>query len=317
MPKKRQCLAATRLTRACYVCHMSLLVLLVFLGGTVLAQPSSSDSPKGADSGQANLDEVGAKLANPVSDIWALFTEFDLTFSDGDLNTGNSKIGGRMLIQPVLPIPLYGRGENEWRLITRPVLPVIFSQPVPTSFNNFDNLAGLGDTQLPMLVAPPMQNWILALGPTFLLPTATQDAFGRQQWGVGAAGVLGYKTKEWIGFVFPQYTWGVGGSDPNTPSASYLSLLYGFFYNLPNGWQVGTSPTISYDDNAPSGNKWNVPVGITVSKMTRIGGLPVKVQLGLEYSVVHQDAFGQVAQIKLNIIPVIPSLIADPIFGGK
>jgi hypothetical protein len=51
--------------------------------------------------------------------------------------------------------------------------------------------------------------------------------------------------------------------------------------------------------------------------MTKIGDVPVKFQLGIEYSVVRQDAFGQVAQIKLNIIPVISSLMKDPIFGGK
>ena len=275
-------------------------------------------STTGGDSGQANLAEIGHKLTNPVSDVWALFTEFDLTFSDGDVNRGDSKVGGRMLIQPVMPIPLYGRGENEWKLITRPTIPVIFSQPVPKAFDSFDDLGGLGDITLPMLLVPPSGHWILGLGPTWLFPTATENAFGRQQWGVGPAGVVGYQTKEWIGFVFPQYFFGIGGwNGRNTPDASYLSMLYGFFYNLPDGWQVGTNPTISYDSRAPSSNKWNVPVGLTVSKMTKVGNVPVKFQLGLEYSVVSQDAFGQVAQIKLNVIPVIKSLIKNPIFGGE
>ena len=30
------------------------------------------------------LADVGAKLSNPVSDVWAHFTQFGLTFSDGD-----------------------------------------------------------------------------------------------------------------------------------------------------------------------------------------------------------------------------------------
>jgi hypothetical protein len=51
--------------------------------------------------------------------------------------------------------------------------------------------------------------------------------------------------------------------------------------------------------------------------MTKIGDVPVKFQLGVEYSVVSQDTYGQVAQIKLNIIPVVPSLIKEPIFGAK
>jgi hypothetical protein len=282
------------------------------------ASGAAGGSPTGGDSDQASLAEIGAKLANPVSDVWALFTEFDLAFSDGDVNKGDAKIGGRMIFQPVLPIPLYGRGEHAWKLITRPTIPVLFSQPVPTGVDTFDNPGGLGDITLPLLLAPPTGHWILGLGPTFLFPTATDDAFGRQQWGVGPALALGYATKDWTAVVFPQYWLGVGGwNQKGTPDASYMNMLYSFFYNLPNGWQVGTNPTISYDHEASSGNKWNVPVGLTVAKTTRIGGVPVKLQLALEYSVVSQDAFGQVAQLRLNIIPVIPSLIKNPIFGGN
>jgi hypothetical protein len=276
----------------------------------------SAEDSKAEDKEQDSLAELGAKLSNPVSDVWALFTEFDLTFSDGDLNTGDSKVGGRMLFEPILPIPLYGQGKDAWKLITRPIVPITFSQPVPEGAGEFSNLGGLGDTQLLMLVSPPAGNWLLGLGPTWLFPTSTQKKLGRQQWGVGPAAVLGYKTKDFTAGINPQYTWGIGGwNSADKPDASYLSLLYFFYYNLPNAWQIGFNPTISYDHNASSGNKWNVPVGVTVSKMTKIGDVPVKFQLGIEYSVVKQDDFGQVAQIKLNIIPVIPSLIKNPLFG--
>jgi hypothetical protein len=93
-------------------------------------------------------------------------------------------------------------------------------------------------------------------------------------------------------------------------------MLYWFIWNLPDAWQIGMNPTITYDNNAASGNQWNVPVGLFVSKTAKVGKIPVKFQLGVEYSVVSQDTFGQEAQIKLNIIPVIPSLIKHPIFGG-
>ena len=88
------------------------------------------------------------------------------------------------------------------------------------------------------------------------------------------------------------------------------------FYNLPDAWQIGFNPTITYDDRASSGNKWNVPIGLVVAKTTFFGRLPVKFQFGIEYSVVSQNDFGQRAQIKLNVIPVIPSLVQESIFGG-
>lgn len=290
---------------------MILAATLVLFGGTAYSQELGSE--------HGSLAEIGQKLSNPVSDVWALYTEFDLYFSDGNINTGSSKVGGRMIFQPILPFPLYGQGRDEWKLITRPTLPVLFSQPVPKGFDDFTNLGGLGDTQLPMLVSPPTGNWLLGMGPTWLLPTATRRQFGQQQWGVGPTLVVGYKTKDWIGGVFPQYTWGIGGwnGGKGTPDASYLSMLYFFFYNLPGAWQIGFNPTITYDAKATSGNRWNVPVGLTVTKTTKIGNAPVKFQLGIEYSVVSQHEFGQRAQLKLNIIPIIPSLVKNAILGGS
>ncbi len=304
---------------------LTLMVTLVQCAAVLYAQVADAKPAAGGGNGRAavesrhvSLSEIGAKLSNPVSDIWALFTEFDVYFSDGDLNKDSSKSGGRMIFQPILPFPLYGRGENEWRLITRPTIPVLFSQPVPKGFDEFENLHGVGDTQLPMLISPPSANWLLGVGPTWLLPSATRKEFGQQQWGVGPAAIVGYHTKKWIGGILPQYTCGIGGwNDKDTPVASYLSLLYFFVYNLPDAWQIGFNPTISYDHNASFANKWNIPVGLFVAKTVRIGKAPVKFQLGIEYSVVSQDEFGQRGQVKLNIIPVIPSLVQKPLLGDN
>jgi hypothetical protein len=218
-----------------------------------------------------------------------------------------------------MPIPLYGKGANEWKLITRPTIPILFSQPIPKGIDDYEHNGGLGDIQLPMLLAPPTGHWIAGAGPTWLLPASTDDAFGRQQWGVGPTAIFGYANKQFTAALWPQYYFGIGDrSDRHDPpgDASYMNLLYVLVFNLPDAWQVGMNPTISYDDRASSGNRWNVPVGGFVAKMTQIGGIPVKFQLGVEYSVVSQDDFGQSAQIKLNVIPVIPALLQNPIFGG-
>jgi len=154
----------------------------------------------------------------------------------------------------------------------------------------------------------------------WLLPTSTREALGREQWAVGPTAVVGYKTKEMIAGVFPQYYFGFASrSDRNddVKDVSSLSMLYFLFYNLPDAWQVGMNPTITYDHRAGSGDKWNVPLGLVVAKTTRFGRLPVKFQLGVEYSVVSEDSLGQRAQFKLNVIPVIPSLVQEPIFGGR
>ena len=95
-----------------------------------------------------------------------------------------------------------------------------------------------------------------------------------------------------------------------------MNLLYFLFYNLPNAWQVGANPVITYDNKASRGNKWNVPVGLLIAKTTKVGKFPVKFQLGAEYSVVSHDDFGKRFLLKLNITPVIQGLVKNPIFGG-
>src|SRR5205823_8768228 len=136
--------------------------------------------------------ETGKKLANPLSNVWALFTEFDFNFSDGKLNPGHPQAGSRMIFQPILPIPLFGSEEKEWKLITRPTIPVLFNQPIPVSGKAIERKAGLGDIELPMIISPTVKNWILGAGPTLLFPSATEKPFGRQQWGAGPAVVVGH-----------------------------------------------------------------------------------------------------------------------------
>ncbi len=158
---------------------------------TLTLEPGSGFTQ--GDSGE--LQEINRKLSNPVSDVWALFTEFDVFFPGGDANRGGDEIGGRMVFQPIMPVPLHGEGRDEWKLISRPTLPILFSQPVPTGFDQFTHLGGLGDLQIPTLLAPPTGKLIFGLGPDWLFPTATRTELGRQQWGVGPSGVLGYGTK--------------------------------------------------------------------------------------------------------------------------
>jgi len=136
------------------------------------------------------LAETGKRLSNPVSDVWAMFARFELGFADGNVNLGDSKTGAMMIFQPILPVPLYGHGAKRWNLITRPTIPILFSEAVPTGLNSFDRKGGLGDIQLPALLKstlPELSNDVPALP-------------GPQSWGLGfhltLADVPGMRTAE-------------------------------------------------------------------------------------------------------------------------
>ncbi|MBE9582759.1 MAG: hypothetical protein IMF18_14245, partial [Proteobacteria bacterium] len=270
-------------------------IMFCFATSNVLAEEAAQSKEAAGAPEHKDLGAVGAKLANPLSSLWSLSMNFEMPkFYDGDLNTGDSKVGANMVFQPVLPMPLYGEGAGEWRMITRPVVPIIFSQPVPRGSDDFYNKSGIGDIQLPALLSVPDKyagKWILGGGPIFMFPSATTDALGADQWAMGPAVVVGYKAKNWTAVLFPNYFWKIGssGQDDATTDINQGTLLYSFTYKLPDAWQVGMNPTITYNHQASSGNKWNVPVGLFVGKTIKFGKLPVNIKAGLEYSVVSED----------------------------
>ncbi len=285
----------------------------------VLAQAESSDistqaaneSPSSARAnGQQSLDEINAKLNNPVSSIWSLNIQNNFIFLDGNL-TDKTRSFYQMNFQPALPVPL----TSNWNLITRPVIPLILGRPVLNQEGGFNGSSGLGDISMVNLLSPANLGKIfLGFGPTWIFPTATKEKLGQQKWQVGPAAVVGYLSKTWVFALFPQQWWSIGGKD-NRPDTSMMSLQYVVWRMLPNAWQVGLgSSIINFNWEADDGDKVNLPIGLGVGKTVKVGKVPVKFQLQANYSVVHEDTLGQRWLLQLTMTPVIPSLIKNPIF---
>ena len=217
-----------------------------------------------------------------------------------------------MNVRAHLPTPLFGDGNGAEKMFARPSIPITFASPLPDGVNNTNYDAGIADILFPLLVVPPVENKgiIFGLGPTLVLPTSSKVQLGRRQWQLGPAAVVGYKTKDYVVGVFPQYFWGVGGrgdQGSNIENASNMNLLYFGFLNLPKAWQVGMNPVITYDNKASRGNKWNVPIGLVVAKTTKIGKMPVKFIGEVNYSVIRPDDYGTEWKFIFRIAPVIPS----------
>ena len=112
-------ISSARVARQSFVASALLPTFMCFATVAHGQEPNSQSgagatAPEGSD-----VAETGKKLSNPLSNVWALFTEFDTTFSNGKANSGHKKVGSRMIFQPIVPIPLFGEGEKEWRFIRR------------------------------------------------------------------------------------------------------------------------------------------------------------------------------------------------------
>jgi hypothetical protein len=253
---------------------------------------------------EASASELNKQLSNPVTSLWSLSFQFN------NFRLENGEWNYNLQFQPVLPIGL----TKDVNLITRPVIPLYNSVPHETSPGHFERTTGFGDMILLELLSPADSGkWILGAGPTFIFPTATSTFTGQGKWQAGPAAVVGYLTDKFIIGAFPQQWWSFAG-DSSRPDTSQMNLqpIAAWFFG--EGWSVGYSGNILADWKAPSNNRWTVPIGVAVGKVVKLGKLPVKIQLAGQYMPIHPDNVGQEWNIQLNLTPVIPKLIKEPLF---
>ncbi len=218
--------------------------------------------------------------------------------------------------QPVLPVSL----TEDWNMITRPVMTLFNSVPYldPHHPGDIDRTMGFGDTILMVNFSPSRKlagNWLLGLGPTFIFPTASSDYTGQGKWQVGPAAVIGYLSSKWILGVFVQ-NWQSFGGDGDRKDVNQMNLQPIASYFLPNGWAIGYSGNILANWKADKAcDVWTVPLGLGISKVWKLGPLPVKIGLAGQYMVHHPNVGGQKWNIQLNVTPVIPKLIKGTLLG--
>jgi hypothetical protein len=254
--------------------------------------------------GESSASDLNRELTNPVSSIWSIANQFN----NFELNNGHWN--NNWNFQPVMPVSL----TKNWNLITRPVMPFYNIVPHETASGQFERDAGLGDLALLELLSPAHSgNWVLGAGPTAIFPTATSGFTGQGKWQLGPSVVVGYLTKQYFIGVFPQQWWSIGGEHgrPDTNQMNLQPIATIFFGE---GWSFGYSGNILAGWTAPSPDVWTVPVGLGLGKVVKLGRLPVKIQLAVQYMPVHPRISGQEWNVQVQITPVIPKLIKNVLF---
>ncbi|MDX2417344.1 MAG: hypothetical protein QNK19_07775 [Xanthomonadales bacterium] len=257
---------------------------------------------------QKSADEIAKELANPAGSMASL--NFNLEYKDykGDLNKADNQNSTTLTFQPALPFPVGDKGR---KIIFRPLFSMPIDQPVfDPANNNFEDADfALGDTTFDLVYAgTEMQTkkdgYLWGIGLAGTLPTATEEALQGDQWRFGPE-VFGGIIREWgIVGALVSHQWDVGGS--NDDSFSTTAAQYFYALSLGDGWQIASSPVLSYNWKADDNDEaWTIPVGVGLAKTTKINGKPWKFQLQVQKYVEQPDAFGPDWMIKFTATPVI------------
>jgi hypothetical protein len=241
-----------------------LMAALLLRGPNVAAQQS--------DAGLA------AAAQNPVAATYSLPFQNNIF---GGAGPTHDAVGNVLNIQPVLPFTF-----GDWNVISRTIAPLIYVPGlVPGLADNAGvpsgpgSVFGLGDINRTFYISPAASSGLIwGIGPSITVPTATNSEIGSGKLSMGPGAVALVMPQPWVIGILGRQLWSVTG--PSSRKDVNQLLLQPFVnYNLPGGWYLVSSPIITADWTAVSGNRWTVPIGGGVGKIFRIGSQPINTSL--------------------------------------
>jgi len=99
--------------------------------------------------------------------------------------------------------------------------------------------------------------------------------------------------------------WSFAG-DANEPDVNQFLLQYFVNYNMKRGWYLTSSPIITADWNAPSDDRWTLPLGGGVGRVFNIGTQPVNMSLQAYDNVITPD-YGPDWQVRFQVQLLFPT----------
>ena len=240
---------------------------------------------------QAEAQELAKKLSNPVASLISFPMQNNL---DVGMGAGN---GWRytLNLQPVIPIAL----SPEWNMISRTIIPIIHQSKVIGNTSQ----SGLGDTVQSLFFSPnKTEPFIWAVGPVFLLPTATDAQLGSQKWGLGPTALALKQKKGWTYGVLANHIWSVAGkSNRADVSATFLQPFLS--YTTKDAWTYSLNTESTYDW---TGNSWSIPINPFVSKLVRFGKQPVSFGGGVKCWVTTPTGGPEGCGLRITVTALFP-----------
>lgn len=273
------------------------------------------------------LAEIAQKTNNPISDAWLLITQNDFTLLGGDGVDGTENLN-ILKFQPVLSFPMF---DDSWNYLFRPVIQMtsapLDDRSLDEGFSDDpfgDRTNGLGDTVLLNLFGPNRDDGVIwGLGPTFIVPTATEDVLGQEKWQAGPALLLIRLGNKSGGFgldhfnlgALAQQWWSFGG-DSDRDATSQMDIQYFINWRRNATQLIGMTPNIRVNWKESGSDKYSIPVGLGTIGLFRWGKTPVRWGVEAQYYVTQPDPVAPEWNFRVFFAPVIGNPMKAPKIGS-
>ena len=212
-------------------------------------------------------DALAKAAQNPIANMISVPLQNNFNFGIGP----NKVTQWDLNIQPVIPFSL----SEDWNVVTRTIIPIL-NQPSPAS--GVESAFGLGDINPTAWLSPAKPGKLIwGVGPTMTFPTATDSQLGSGKWTAGPSVVALTIQGHWVVGALANQQWSFAGWGDTGVSAFLVQPFIN--YNLSDGWYLVSSPIITANWKADSGQRWTVPLGGGIGKIFKIGTQAFNAQL--------------------------------------
>ena len=273
------------------------LAAAIVVGAWAFVPTAAAQDTVSGMQGAASLsnEELAKKLANPVASL--ISVPFQLNY---DQDIGPADDGDRwvMNVQPVIPVSI----NDDWNLISRTILPLVSQSDI---FPGAGSQSGVGDIVQSVFFSPKASTasgWIWGAGPVLLLPTGSDDLLTADQWAAGPTVVLLKQQGPWTYGALANHLWSFAGDDDRTDvNATFMQPFLS--YTTPTAWSVDFNTESTYDWEA---ERWSVPLNLTATKVTRLGGQLISVGGGVRDWADSPDSGAEGLGIRLVVTLLFP-----------
>jgi len=267
---------------------------------TPIGVPGTEVATEATPAASTTTNALQKAVQNPVASLISVPVQNNNNFGVGP----DDRTQDVLNIQPVIP----ARVSENWNLITRIITPIIF-QPTSSQPVNQGGY-GFGDSNPSFFLSPAKPGKIIwGVGPTFVLPTATNPVLGQGKWSIGPSVVVLAQPGKWTLGGLVNNVWSFAGQS-SRPAVNQMLFQYFINYNLSKGWYFTWQPTLTANWEVSNSGRWVVPVGGGVGRIMKLGFQPVSLTAQFYGNAVHPPGASPWG-LRLQIAFLFPKLTKE------